>query len=78
VPPVRAVVSQKGQVTIPRLVRKRLGIAPGTIIEFEAEGGRLVGVKRDDEGDPVQRVTGIVGRREDVDAYLAVARGPAE
>jgi antitoxin PrlF len=34
-------VTSKGQVTIPKLVRDRLGIAPGTRVEFElAEDGR--------------------------------------
>jgi AbrB family looped-hinge helix DNA binding protein len=34
-------VTRKGQVTIPKPVRDRLGIAPGTLVEFElAEDGR--------------------------------------
>ena len=34
-------VTSKGQVTIPKPVRDRLGIAPGTQVEFElAEDGR--------------------------------------
>jgi AbrB family looped-hinge helix DNA binding protein len=74
---MKAIVSEKGQVTIPRAVRSRLGIHPGTVIDFEAEGGRLVGVKRDREEDPVDQVTGIVKRRGDIDAYLAETRGPA-
>jgi antitoxin PrlF len=73
---MRAMVSEKGQVTIPKSVRRRLGIIPGTVIEFQAEGGRLIGVKQDAGVDPVQRVTGIVRRRTDVDAYLTATRGP--
>lgn len=34
-------VTRKGQVTIPKLVRDRLGIGPGTRVEFElAQDGR--------------------------------------
>ena len=42
---VRAVVSENGRVTIPKAVRDRLGLAPGTEIEFEAVAGQLVGRK---------------------------------
>ena len=40
-------VTSKGQVTIPKRVRKALGIAPGTKVEFDVEGGgaRLTVVK---------------------------------
>jgi AbrB family looped-hinge helix DNA binding protein len=33
-------VSQKGQVTIPREIRSRLGIKPGDRVRFELEGDR--------------------------------------
>jgi antitoxin PrlF len=74
---MKAIVSEKGQVTIPRAVRSRLGIHPGTVIDFEAVEGRLVGIKRDRDEDPVDRVTGIIERHGDIDAYLAETRGPA-
>jgi len=32
-------------VTIPKGVRERLGLRPGTLIEFRAEDGKLVGTK---------------------------------
>lgn len=40
-------VTSKGQVTIPKRVRKALGITPGTKVEFDVEGGgaRLTVVK---------------------------------
>ena len=33
-------VTQKGQVTIPKPVRDRLGIKPGSKVDFETEDGR--------------------------------------
>jgi len=36
------VVSEKGQVTIPKQLRDRLGIQPGEVLEFEEDGGRLI------------------------------------
>ena len=40
-------VTSKGQVTIPKRVRRALGITPGTKVEFDVEGGgaRLTVVK---------------------------------
>lgn len=41
-----ATVAQRGQVTIPKALRDKLGIGPGTVLEFHAENGRLIAVKR--------------------------------
>lgn len=48
---MKATVSEKGQVTIPKRLRDELGIRPGEILDFEAERGRLVARKRV-VGDP--------------------------
>ena len=37
-----AVVSSKGQVTLPAKLREQLGILPGSSITFEAQGKQLV------------------------------------
>lgn len=42
---MKSIVSEKGQVTIPKAVRDRLGLRAGTELIFEAEGGRLVAHK---------------------------------
>jgi AbrB family looped-hinge helix DNA binding protein len=63
-------------VTIPKEVRDRLGLRPGTQLEFTAEGGKLVGRRMEQEADPVSTVTGIIGHI-DVDACLEETRGPA-
>ncbi len=43
---MKTVVSEKGQVTIPRAIRDKLGLRPGTILDFNAIEGKLVGVKK--------------------------------
>ena len=43
------VISEKGQVTIPKAVRDRLGLDAGTQIEFSAVNGKLVGRKKMDQ-----------------------------
>jgi antitoxin PrlF len=74
---MKAVVSEKGQVTIPKRIRRRLGIVPGTVIDFEARGGRLIAQKADDADDLVRSVTGIIKMSVDVDDYLNETRGKA-
>jgi AbrB family looped-hinge helix DNA binding protein len=39
---VEAVVSSKGQVTLPAAMRAKLGIRPGSYIQFELRGQELV------------------------------------
>jgi AbrB family looped-hinge helix DNA binding protein len=41
-PSVEAVVSTKGQVTLPAAMRAKLGIGPGSHIHFELRGKELV------------------------------------
>ena len=36
-----AVVSEKGQVVIPKVIRKALGISPGSLVEFKFERGEV-------------------------------------
>lgn len=70
-------VTTKGQVTIPKPFRDRLGIRPGHEVEFELEDGRLTVRRVEEETDPIYRVIGILEGAVDVDAYLEEARGPA-
>ncbi len=39
------IISEKGQITIPKKLRDDLGLAPGVVIDFEISGGKLVGKK---------------------------------
>ena len=67
-------VSEKGQITIPKAVRTKLGLRPGTVLELEAERGRLVGRKAS-ERDIVDELYGSLPLDESVDDYLERARG---
>ncbi|MCX6908268.1 MAG: AbrB/MazE/SpoVT family DNA-binding domain-containing protein [Verrucomicrobia bacterium] len=73
---MKAIVSEKGQVTIPKPCRDRLGLRPGTELDFEAQNGRLIAVKR--QGQDVFRKwrgRGKLPGHLGVDAYLAKVRG---
>jgi AbrB family looped-hinge helix DNA binding protein len=66
-------VADRGQVTIPKALRDRLGIKPGTTLEFSEENGRLIAVKHS-PADPVAKVYGCLGRKFDTDAFMAEVR----
>jgi AbrB family looped-hinge helix DNA binding protein len=72
-----AVVSEKGQVTIPKRLRDLLGLVPGSVLSFEEREGVLV-ASRAVRKDPIAQLVGLGERRGvDVDGWLAKARGPA-
>lgn len=70
---MRAIVSEKGQITIPKRLRQSLGIRPGQALEFEEKEGQLVARKASDR-DPVDDLFGILPLQEDVDSFVADLR----
>lgn len=69
-------MSEKGQVTIPKALRDKLGLRPGTVLDFNAIEGRLIGVIREQD-DRIGKWLGkgrIPGGRS-VDDYLQRVRG---
>jgi antitoxin PrlF len=73
-PGMKAIVSEKGQVTIPKALRTRLGIRPGAVLDFDAEGGRLVAHKTP-TADAMDAAWGILELSESVDGFVDRARG---
>ena len=71
---MKVIVSEKGQVTIPKPLRDRLGIRPGQVLEMREEGGRLVATKESAE-DAVGRVYGILKVRRGTDRLMDSLRG---
>jgi antitoxin PrlF len=73
-------VTSKGQVTIPKAVRDRLGIVPGSRVAFElADDGRIVLAKIDGAA-PVSRfasLRGVAGPGLSTDEIMALTRGDA-
>lgn len=78
---MKSTISSKGQITVPRDVRTRYALVPGTEVEFELrEDGALLRKKRA-ERHPIWDAMGI-GRHDwpshfprDVDAYIDWVRG---
>jgi len=69
-------VGERGQVTIPKTIRERLGIRSGEEVEFEEHEDHLV-VRKSADSDLLEGLRGLVPRRGSVDAYLVETRGPA-
>lgn len=72
---MNAVVSVKGQVTIPKALRERLGIRPGQVLEFDEEHGRLVATKVQARGH-IDGVFGILADGPSTDDLVAELRDP--
>jgi AbrB family looped-hinge helix DNA binding protein len=72
---MKAVVSEKGQVTIPKPLRDRLGIKPGQVLEFDEERGTLIARKLIVE-DPLDSVYGILRGQGRTDDWIEELRGP--
>ena len=71
---MKATISSKGQVTIPKALRDALGLSEGTVLDFREEAGRLVALKADTR-DRVGEVYGILSDGRTSDAVLADLRG---
>jgi AbrB family looped-hinge helix DNA binding protein len=70
-------ITAKGQVTIPQAVRDRLGLQPGTSVDFEVEGDavRVVKVASGDRGPSlIARMRGTATRRLTTDQIMALTR----
>lgn len=70
-------ISSKGQITVPKAVRQKLGLRPGTSVEFELMvGGVLLRKGHPGPQRAVDRVMGILKRETSTDALIAEMRGP--
>jgi antitoxin PrlF len=74
---MKAMVSEKGQVTIPKALRDRLGIRAGEALDFEEEHGRLVATKVVAR-DPLDAVYGVLALPAATDRLIDDLRGALE
>ncbi len=73
---MKTVVSEKGQVTIPKVLRNRLGLQPGTTLDFQDDNGRLVATKV--LGDSINSAFGILKSHRSSDEIMEQLRGPTK
>ena len=72
---MKSIVSEKGQVTIPKALRESLAIRPGTALDFVEENGALV-ARRVATIDPLAALVGLLPP-DDIDKAIVAMRGPA-
>jgi antitoxin PrlF len=70
---MKAVVAERGQVTIPKRLRERMGIRPGTILEFREEADKLIAEKAETAA-AVDRWYGRLGRGRRTDDIIRELR----
>jgi len=71
---MNAIVAERGQVTIPKPLRQRMGIMPKTVLDFHEENGRLIAVKAPGS-DPVSHVMGCLKLSKTTSVLMEVLRG---
>ena len=71
-----AKITSKGQITLPKEVRRRLGVAPGDQVEFVEENGKYV-LKKIVKVSPFDAYVGMLkGQRgSDTDQLIRELRG---
>jgi len=70
---MKAVVTKRGQVTIPKRLRERLGIRPGTVLEFREGADRLIAEKAETAA-ALDRWYGSLGRQRRTDDVIRALR----
>jgi len=70
-------VTERGQITIPKAVRERLGIRPGQVLEVREKDGAVV-ARKVASVDPLLTVTGIIVTERTTDELIGEIRGEAD
>jgi AbrB family looped-hinge helix DNA binding protein len=73
---MRSSISSKGQITVPLEIRERLGLRPGTPVEFELREEGVLLRKGISGSHPVDKVWGTLRLGRAVDEVLDEMRGP--
>jgi antitoxin PrlF len=74
---MKAIVSEKGQITIPKALRERLGLEPGQLLDFREQKGRLIAEKLPPQ-DTVSNVYGILQLGRSTDSVMRELRGGSD
>jgi len=74
---MRNKLSDRGQLTIPKALRDRLGMKPGTELEFEADGGRII-ISKATQKASLRSVVGVLSDGRRTDEVVRELRGDAD
>jgi AbrB family looped-hinge helix DNA binding protein len=72
---MKTTISEKGQVTIPKPLRLRLGLLAGQVLEVKEERGRVVMSKQARPDDAIDKLYGILKLGRSTDNIMEELRG---
>ena len=73
-----ATITSKGQITIPKELREKLGIRPGQVLDFSADDrGRLIATKASSRS-ALDELYGILKLKKSTDEVMRELRGERE
>ena len=75
---MKTIVSEKGQITIPKPLRVRLGIQVGQVLEVKEEDGQIIMSKAARPEDGVDQLYGILKLGRSTDEIMEELRGPGK
>jgi len=72
---MEAKIAERGQITIPKPIREKLGLKKGTLLDFRTENGKIIAEKVVLH-DPIKKVMGILKNEiSDTDEFMKEIRG---
>ena len=71
---MNAIVAERGQVTIPKPIREKMGIRPSCVLSFSVKDGMLIAVKVE-TSDPISRWRGCLKTNKRTDEIIKELRG---
>jgi AbrB family looped-hinge helix DNA binding protein len=69
-------ISSKGQITVPADIRDKMGLLPGTVVEFKITPQGALLRKRVKPSHPIDRLYGLLKSPGRTDDFLDAMRGP--
>jgi antitoxin PrlF len=72
---MKTIVSEKGQITIPKPLRVRLGIRKGQVLDVREDRGRLVMTKHKPPRDAIDELYGILKLGRSTNEIMDELRG---
>ncbi len=74
---LESVISERGQITLPKELRDHLGLKPGTVVAFVPSDQGIL-IKRSSSSSSLREVFGVVKDKIPTDDYLRQIRGKKE
>lgn len=71
---MKATIAERGQVTIPKALRQKLGLKSGTVLDFQVQNSVLIAIKAE-QCDPVDQVYGCLNLKLNTNAVMDNLRG---